>query len=505
LIQHYPDSEFADDAYYWKAHAYVLKEDYKRAVEEYEELTRNYPRSGLRGKAGQQIEECRAKLGGQRNSETEEHVVSTASKDHIPKPPPKSPLTPLWERGEPPEKPGESVPEVSTHQIYRKPKPAIEQQPPSAPKTVPIEDSEAQPQQEKSGKTGEYLYVEDIRFHSGPEFTRVVIDLSGPVKFKAGRLGNPDRIYVDLLTAAITPPKQDVPINDRAVKSVRAAQFDEDTVRMVLDVQQIQSYDISCLKEPDRLVVDVYGTGILPSKPSAPEHQGSLPLVKQLGLKVKTIVIDPGHGGKDPGAVSRSGLQEKHMVLDVAKRLKDLLEDSGTYHVYLTRENDVFIPLEERTTFANQKQADIFISIHINSCTRPEARGVETYYLSLASDEEARATAALENASAGKTIKDLGNLLHYILRGAKVKESRELARNVQSRLCQHTGSSDRGVRRAPFIVLIGAKAPSILVELGFISNRQDELLLRSDQYRDKLAQALKEAVEDYIKTIDQAS
>jgi len=489
LIKHYPDSEFVDDAYYWKAYAHSLKRDYRRAIEEYEEFTRRYPQSKLRKEAVYQIEECRARLGGR--EESSEPKQRPALKDHTPESPPVT--------GRKPEKIHQEAPD---EQVGRQTYPTTEaDQPPS----VPIEDSGTQLQQETPSK---YSHVENIRFHSRPEFTRVVMDLSGPVKYEIGRLENPDRIYVDLQAAFITPPMRTISVDDKVVKRIRSAQFDESTVRVALDIKQIQRYNIFCLTEPDRLVVDIYGTDgsdVPPSRPSPPDQPQSVPLVKQLGLKVKTIVIDPGHGGKDPGAVSKSGLQEKHVVLDIAKRLKTLLESSGSYHVYLTRETDIFIPLEERTAFANQKGADVFISLHVNSHKSRDAQGIETYYLSLASDEEARLTAALENASAGKTVRDLSSLLRYILRGTKVEESRELARTVQSRLCRHSGANDRGIRRAPFIVLIGAEAPSILVELGFMSNRQDERVLRTEEYRDKLARALMDAVEDYIKTIDQAS
>lgn len=490
LIKHYPDSEFVDDAYYWKAYAYSLKKDYQRAIEEYEGFTRKYPQSVFYEEAVYQIEECRARLDGRKASQTESRPSTV---DQISTPP-----SVVAEEAD------ESHPEIeiSDQQVDRQTEPAMKiDQPPS----VPIEDSETQLQQETPSK---YLHVENIRFHSGPEFTRVVMDLSGPVKYKAGRLENPDRIYVDLQAAFITPPRRTISVDDKVVKRIRSAQFDENTVRMALDIKQIGHYSIFCLTEPDRLVVDVYGpdgSDIPPAKPSPPDKPQSVPLVKQLGLKVKTIVIDPGHGGKDPGTVSKSGLQEKHVVLDIAKRLKTLLESSGSYHVYLTRETDIFVPLEERTAFANQKGADVFISLHVNSHKSQDAQGIETYYLSLASDEEARLTAALENASAGKTVRDLSSLLRYILRGTKVEESRELARTLQSRLCQRSGASDRGIRRAPFIVLIGAEAPSVLVELGFMSNKQDERLLRSGEHKDKIARALMEAMEDYIKTIDQAS
>ena len=453
LIKRYPDSEFVDDACYWKANAYSLMEDYERATAEYEEFTRKYPQSQLYKEALRQIEECRVRIGGQ-------------------------------EKGQVAPTPTTAVDDATAKEAAPAKPPVIEDQ------------------QEKPGKLSHVL---DIRSHSSPEFIRVVVDLSGTADHEHGKLENPDRIYVDIRAVTITPAKRTIDVNDKFIRRIRAAQFDENTVRIVLDVEQNLRYNVFHLTEPDRIVIDVSASDAMPMAPPQQDQSESVPLVKQLGLKVKTIVIDPGHGGKDPGAVSGNGLQEKHVVLDVAKRLGSLLEGKGTYRIHLTRETDVFIPLEQRTRFANDKGADVFISIHINSCDRPAARGVETYYLSLASDEESRMTAAMENASSGKTIKDLSNIVRYILRGAKVKESRELARTVQSQLSQATGTNDRGIRRAPFIVLIGAQAPSILVELGFISNLQDERLLRSEEYRDKLARALMRAVENYVKSIDQAS
>ncbi len=476
LIKRYPDSEFVDDAYYWKAHAYFLKEDYERAVSEYEEFAREYPQSELRKEALHQIKEYRASIGGQGKKQVES---SPPAKDHSPTSPPAV------------------VEKKDDGQTKATGSDAVISKDASPTKLPGVED-----QQKEVGKIS---HVMDIRSHPSPEFTRVVVDLSGQVEYETGKLEDPDRIYVDLQMAVITPAKRTIEVSGKLIKKIRAAQFNETTVRIVLDVEQNLSHNIFRLIEPDRIVIDVSASDVLPLAPAPSNESESVPLVKQLGLKVKTIVIDPGHGGKDPGAISRNGLQEKQVVLDVATRLKSLLDSKGSYQIHLTRETDIFIPLKGRTNFANDKGADVFISIHINSCDRPAARGIETYYLSLASDEEARATAALENASSERTIKDLNNILRYILRGAKVKESRELARTVQSQLSQATGMDDRGIKRAPFIVLIGAQAPSILVELGFISNIQDERLLRSEEYKARLARALMEAVENYVKIIDQAS
>ncbi|MFC1716067.1 N-acetylmuramoyl-L-alanine amidase [Candidatus Poribacteria bacterium] len=488
LIKRYPESEFVDDAYYWKAHAYFLMEDHERAMADYEKFTREYPQSGLRKKALHQIEEHRASTDGQEKGQVE---TVSQGKDY-------GSASPSNVVGEKDEDTSKALGQRESKQIPPATGTDATVSEEVSPTKVPgVENQQAIP--------GKISHVMDIRSHSAPEFTRVVVDLSGQVEYEAGKLEAPDRIYLDLQMATITPAKRTIEVNDKPIKNIRAAQFDETTVRIVLDLEQNLDYNIFRLIEPDRIVIDISASDALPLMPPPSEQQESVPLVKQLGLKVKTIVIDPGHGGKDPGAISRNGLQEKQVVLDVATRLKSLLESKGSYQIHLTRETDTYIPLKGRTNFANDKGADVFISIHINSCDRPAARGVETYYLSLASDEEARETAALENASSGRTIKDLNNILRYILRGAKVKESRELARTVQSQLSQTTGADDRGIKRAPFIVLIGAEAPSILVELGFISNLQDERLLRSEEYKAKLARALMEAMENYVKIIDQAS
>lgn len=236
------------------------------------------------------------------------------------------------------------------------------------------------------------------------------------------------------------------------------------------------------------------------SHPSLPETIDSQPpssLVDQLGLGVHTIVIDPGHGGKDPGAVNGNGLREKEITLAIAKKLKGLLD--GKYNVYLTRENDTYLTLKERTEYAIQKKADLFISLHTNSCDNSQAFGVETYYLSLASDESAKRTASIENAVAEQSINDLESLVTSTLKDNKVKESRKLAELVQESIVDTIEAKDRGVKRAPFIVLIGKKVPAILVEMGFISNHGEARALCTDSYQDKIAQAIADAIGKYIR------
>ena len=265
---------------------------------------------------------------------------------------------------------------------------------------------------------------------------------------------------------------------------------------------------IQNLEAPERTVVIkkiLPQTGTSPTRKSAQPSPTKIPrlnpssisLIQQLGLGVRTIVIDPGHGGKDPGAIGRRGTLEKDVVLNIAKELKSLLQERK-YKVYLTREEDVYIGLGERAKFTIEKSVDLFISIHINSHYGSSASGVETYYLSLASDESARLTAARENAEAGMSIKDLENLVNDILKDSKVTESSRLAECVQKYLVEETGTVNRGVKRAPFVVLIGTKVPAILVEVGFMSNPREERLLHSVAYQTLIASALFKAIEEYV-------
>lgn len=492
LIKKYPKSEFVDDAYYWKAYAYSLLKDYRKSIEEYEKFVRNYPKSDYHKEALARIDEFR--------------IITDGQKKKVPVEKPEEPLytLPKKEEDEIKKMAEQKEPSIESIPIQKKQETQLEKEKPMSKES------------KKSDESDGLMAIKDIRFHSGPEFTRVVLDMTGETKYSANRLYSPDRIYLDLQNTTIVPPSRNIEVKDGVIISIRISKFDKNTTRLVLDINEIYTYIVFHLKNPDRVVIDVYGLrsrSISPPEISksppptkkSPDLQEDTHLVKQLGLKVRTIVIDPGHGGKDPGAVSKSGTQEKHLVLDVGLQLKKILESSGQYQVYMTRETDVFVELEKRTAFANEKEGDIFISIHINSSKNSVARGIETYYLSMASDEEARATAALENAPSGRTISELNSIIRYILRGAKIEESRELARTVQSHLSSYANKNDRGVKRAPFIVLIGANAPSILVELGFMSNKNDEELLLNQEYRRKLAKAIAEAIESYIKTIDQTS
>ena len=234
-----------------------------------------------------------------------------------------------------------------------------------------------------------------------------------------------------------------------------------------------------------------------------PTASGDRSLIRALGLKIGKIVIDPGHGGHDTGTIGPNGLEEKDLVLDVGRRLGKLLETRLGAEVVYTRKDDTFIPLETRTAMANQARADLFVSIHANSSHDADARGVETYYLNFTSSPEALEVAARENAVSEKSIYELQDLVKKIALKEKIEESREFAGDVQESL--HSGLAvkspairDRGVKKAPFIVLIGANMPSILAEISFVSNPADEHRLATSEYRQRIAESLYRGIAKYV-------
>jgi N-acetylmuramoyl-L-alanine amidase len=240
--------------------------------------------------------------------------------------------------------------------------------------------------------------------------------------------------------------------------------------------------------------------GIREARPTA---SGDRSLIRALGLKIGKIVIDAGHGGHDTGTIGPNGLEEKDLVLEVGRRLGKMLETRLGAEVVYTRKDDTFIPLETRTAIANKARADLFVSIHANSSRDPDARGVETYYLNFTSSPEALEVAARENAVSEKSIYELQDLVKKIALKEKIEESREFAGDVQQSL--HSGLAvkspairDRGVKKAPFIVLIGANMPSILAEISFVSNPTDERRLATGEYRQRIAESLYRGIAKYV-------
>jgi len=358
------------------------------------------------------------------------------------------------------------------------------------------------------------VQVMGIRHWSSAEYTRVVIDLDGETEYNDHilrsdpELGKPPRVYLDIQSARISPAlRQPIPIQDGLLTMARAAQYSKDVVRVVLDMASLSTYRTFPLKPPFRIVIDVQGNGQIPEQPERKDQAPQKPsLPQQLGLGVRRVVIDPGHGGKDPGAIGPRGLREKDVVLKIARKLEKKLRDELGLEPILTRRDDKFISLDERTAIANAQKADLFISIHANATRGRRTRGIETYVLNFATDEEAMKLAALENAVSTKKLSDLQYILYDLMRTAKISESRTLAENVQGSIYgrlrgKYSQVKNLGVKEAPFYVLIGANMPCILVEVSFISNREEERRLRSDPYLDDLASGIKNGIMRYMREI----
>jgi len=242
------------------------------------------------------------------------------------------------------------------------------------------------------------------------------------------------------------------------------------------------------------------------SKAARRTATGQTSLVRALGLKVGRVVIDPGHGGHDAGTAGPKGLFEKDLVLDVAKRVGKLVEDRMGAEVIYTRTDDTFIPLEGRTALANEKKADLFLSIHANSSGIAKISGVETYYLNFTDSKDALDVASRENASSQKSIFELRDIIQKITQHDKAEESKEFAGRIQSALYgfetrNFPNARNRGVKKAPFVVLIGANMPSVLAEIGFLSNAHEEALLKKPDYRQKLAEALFHGLSRYADSL----
>lgn len=351
-------------------------------------------------------------------------------------------------------------------------------------------------------RVGREATVTGVRFFTGPDYTRVVVDLSGSVAFVARRLPldpaaeRPHRVYLDLAGARLGPSCEACyTVSDGLVRQVRSAQYDPRTVRVVLDLDAPAQFRAFALEGPSRIVVDVFrgaGTPDLVASLIPGAHRGA-------PLRRPRLVIDPGHGGKDPGALGVGGLREKDVTLSIARELADLLRREATWEVKLTRDRDVTLSLEERTAIANAFGADLFLSIHANASPNRKARGIETYYLAPASDRAARRLAALENAGAEEGAAEMEHILADVVLHSKMRDSRRLAEIVQGALISHLssthkGTRDLGVKRGPFYVLAGAFMPSILVEVAFLSHPEEARWLRDEGFRRRTAAALAQGI-----------
>ncbi|HEX8947917.1 MAG TPA: N-acetylmuramoyl-L-alanine amidase [Dissulfurispiraceae bacterium] len=372
------------------------------------------------------------------------------------------------------------------------------------------------------------IEVKGLRHWSTPEYTRVVIDLSGATEFTKGKLSNPERLFFDLKNTTIAKECQrSFAVNDKLIKSIRLGQFNANTARIVFDMEA-SDYDFKAfsLEDPPRFVIDILAKGPSSDKKTdtkAPEAQSPEPVKKpdtkkpevrtEAGLMQRKIVIDAGHGGHDSGAVGPTGLYEKDVVLDIALKVRDIIQrDYPEWRVILTRDSDVFIPLPRRAQIANENDADFFLSIHANASPNRQARGIETYFLNWTDDEEALRVAARENAISVKEMKKMQSEMDVILasldRDRKRDDSLKLAGYVQKSLIStikphYPKLHDLGVKSALFYVLVGAKMSSALAEVSFISNPEEERLLSTDDYRLELAQSLVAGINTYFSSIPQ--
>ena len=343
---------------------------------------------------------------------------------------------------------------------------------------------------------GEIAEVRDIRFNVNGTNTRIVLEFNRLPAYSAHRLKNPDRIYFDLKNVKLSP--QTIPLKDLKkglLKKIRIAQYNKNTVRVVLELKKLNDYRTFTLESPPRLVIDI--------------GQERSPFYRER----KIVVIDAGHGGHDPGATGPKGLKEKDVTLDTARKLKKILQERYNLEVYLTRNSDIYIGLGERTAVANKKKADLFVSIHTNASLKRRAGGVETYLLNWTNDTEAMRVAARENAISLEKMKrarsELGTILASLERETKRDESLRLAHFIQDSLFKrltrgYRGIGNLGVKQALFYVLVDAEMPSVLVEVAFISNPREERLLGSRKFRKTAAEAIASGVYRYILSLPDA-
>lgn len=404
-----------------------------------------------------------------------------------------------------------------------------------------------------SGATasGQTVSVHGIRYFSDQDYTRIVIDLSNNAEYSShwlkadAAMHKPPRLTIDINNSVLgSNVSKNLSIKDGLLSAVRLGYHPQDKrTRVVLDSENVKDFTVFQMSNPSRIVVDVFSserkedvkrpiiasnninnkpnTNTKPANNTKPNNTQNtqskkttsdmktkkpddlpkdITLGAALGLKIRTIVIDPGHGGKDPGAVY-NGLKEKDIVLEISKYLYEYLKADPDLKIHLTRDKDIFIPLEERTAIANKLKADIFVSIHANAAKNKAASGLETFVFNVTNDRAALEVAALENQATTKSISDLQGILKDILKYSKLEESVSLAGSVQSCLVKNVKATQKqnlGVKQAPFYVLVGATMPAILVETGFLSNDDDASKLKSSAYRKKVAKGIYDGIKEYI-------
>ena len=368
--------------------------------------------------------------------------------------------------------------------------------------------------------------LKSLRREILPDAVRVTLELEREAAFYDERLDNPPRVFVDLRNTRTVEALKDalVTFDGEVVKQARIGRQPDNRIRVVFDLQGATRHSVYSLYNPNRVVIDFERpkdtkpptsnsqlpasnqqspttnqqpptrVAAAPPTTAAANARGGYSLSRQLGLGVSRVVIDPGHGGHDPGAQVR-GLNEAELVLDVALRLERLLVKEPGVEVVLTRRTNAYVALEERTAIANKSAADLFLSIHANASGNAGVRGFETYFLNFAPNPEAEALAARENAGSARRMGSLPDIVKAIALNNKIDESRDFAGMVQSSMHEILRKADQnarnlGVKQAPFTVLIGATMPSVLAEVSFMTNRDEATLLRAPAYRQQIAEAL---------------
>jgi N-acetylmuramoyl-L-alanine amidase/TolA-binding protein len=377
-----------------------------------------------------------------------------------------------------------------------------------------------------------------IQHWSSDDYSRVALSISRPVAYKVQRSEKEEEagfLYIDFQQSQVAADeRQPIRLDQGLVKQIQAQQLSPTHARVRLELDARADTKIFTLQDPFRVVVDLRrlpppapvlsesphepekeqqilapDTKKTPVRPSLSRTPEELTLAQQLGLGVRRIVIDPGHGGKDTGATG-FGLEEKHVVLNVAQKIKDFMEKEHNYEVLLTRDQDVFLPLEARTAFANTKGADLFVSIHVNAHPNARVKGVETFFLNLATNPEAMRVAALENATSTHSISEMQDILSGILQNTKIAESSLLAEFIQNSMIKGLRQAkytvkDLGVKQAPFYVLIGAQMPAVLAEIAFISNAEEAKRLQDERYLQVIAEQIAAGLIAYIEHLKTAA
>lgn len=371
---------------------------------------------------------------------------------------------------------------------------------------------------------GEPAQVTGVKLLSLKDQTRVMVDLSRETKFEVRRLKEdpanqvPARIYVDILDAKLALGSRDtLPVDNSILRRIRLGQYSADVVRVVLDMNGPRAHQAFMIARPTQLVIDILSQASSPTSPAkevaakpelAPQKQLARSKKADLpppGGGLRKIVLDPGHGGKDPGAIGSTGIAEKDVVLAVAKKLARRLKTELGVQVVLTRHDDRFVPLEDRTALANNENADLFISLHVNASPNGEARGIETYYLDNTTDEAAIRLAARENGTSRRNISDLQFILSDMTQNMKLEDSITLAHRLQGALIGGMSKvsaevKDLGVKKALFHVLVGARMPSVLVEMLFITNRAEANMMSQESNQDALVESLFEGIQKFGET-----